>query len=137
MRGATSPALRAVGTHLASDGARTALLVGFTSALVGATAGLVIGVASAYFEDPIDLAIQGIMDVFMSFPLIILALAVVAIPGTGTDRVIMAITVPMVPRVARVCRASALAIREMAYVDAARAVGFRHVRIMFRHVLRT
>ena len=116
-------------------GARTALLVGFSSALVGATLGLVIGVTSAYFGGRIDLAVQRVMDVFMSFPLIILALAVVAILGTGTDRVIMAITVPMVPRAARVCRASALAIREMTYVDAARAAGFRHPRIMFRHIL--
>jgi peptide/nickel transport system permease protein len=116
-------------------GARTALLVGFSSALVGATLGLVIGVASAYFGGRIDLAVQRVMDVFMSFPLIILALTVVAILGTGTDRVIMAITVPMVPRAARVCRSSALAIREMTYVDAARAAGFRHARIMFRHML--
>jgi peptide/nickel transport system permease protein len=116
-------------------GSRTALLVGFSSALVGATIGLVIGVSSAYFGGRIDLTVQRLMDVFMSFPLIILALAVVAILGTGTDRVIMAITVPMVPRAARVCRSSALAIREMTYVDAARAAGFRHTRIMFRHIL--
>jgi peptide/nickel transport system permease protein len=75
------------------------------------------------------------MDVFLSFPLIILALAVVAILGTGTDRVVLAIIVPMVPRAARVCRSSALAIRETAYVDAARAAGFGHARIVLRHML--
>jgi peptide/nickel transport system permease protein len=116
-------------------GTRTALLVGFTSALIGATLGLVIGVASAYFGGTVDMGVQRVMDVFMSFPLIILALAVVAILGTGTDRVILAIVVPMVPRAARVCRANALAIREMPYVDAARAAGFRHGRIILRHML--
>jgi peptide/nickel transport system permease protein len=116
-------------------GARTALLVGFASSSVGATLGLVIGVASAYFGGRIDLAVQRIMDVFISFPLIILALAVVTILGTGTDRVVLAIVVPMVPRAARVCRSSALAIRETIYVDAARAAGFSHSRIILRHML--
>jgi peptide/nickel transport system permease protein len=116
-------------------GARTALLVGFVSAFVGATGGLIIGVVSAYFGGRVDLAIQRVMDVFMSFPLIILALAVVAILGTGIEKVIVAITVPMIPRAARVCRSTALGIRAMPYVDAARAAGFRHRRIMFRHIL--
>ena len=116
-------------------GARTALLVGFTAAFVGATLGLVIGVASAYFGGRIDLIIQRLVDVFISFPIIILALAVVAVLGTGTDRVILAILIPMVPRAARICRASALAIRELPYVDAARAAGFRDERIILRHMV--
>jgi len=116
-------------------GARTALLVGFTAAFIGATLGLVIGVASAYFGGLIDLIIQRIVDVFISFPLIILALAVVAALGTGVDRVILAILIPMVPRAARICRSGALAIREMPYVDAARAAGFRDRRIILRHML--
>jgi peptide/nickel transport system permease protein len=116
-------------------GAQTALLVGFTSSFVGATLGLVIGVASAYFGGRIDLAVQRVMDIFLSFPLIILALAVVATLGTGTDRVVLAIIVPMVPRAARVCRSSALAIRETTYVDAARAAGYGHRRIILRHML--
>jgi peptide/nickel transport system permease protein len=75
------------------------------------------------------------MDVFMAFPLIILALAVVAIFGTGVTNVIIAITIPVVPRAARIVRASALAIREMPYVDAARANGFSNSRIIFRHMM--
>ena len=116
-------------------GARTALLVGFTAAFFGATLGLVIGVASAYFGGWIDLAIQRVVDVFISFPIIILALAVIAVLGTGTDRVILAILIPMVPRAARICRSSALAIRELPYVDAARAAGFRDGRIILRHMV--
>ena len=116
-------------------GSRTAMLVGFSAAFMGATLGMFIGVASAYFGGRIDLLVQRLLDMFMSFPLIILALTVVAIFGTGTDKVIMAITVPLVPRCARVIRASALAIREIPYVDAARACGFSHWRIIVRHML--
>jgi peptide/nickel transport system permease protein len=116
-------------------GSRTAMLVGFVSALVGTTVGAVIGVASAYFGGKIDLAIQRVMDIFLAFPLIILALAVVSILGNGIGNVIVAITIPMIPRAALVARSSALAIREMPYVDAARAAGFRHRRIIMRHML--
>ncbi len=115
-------------------GARTALYVGFVSAFFGATAGLVLGVASAYFGGRIDLLFQRVLDVFMAFPLIIMALAVVAILGTGTQNVIIAITVPFIPQCARVVRSSALAIREIPYVDAARACGFSHTRIILRHM---
>ena len=116
-------------------GARTALLVGFVSALLGATLGALIGVASAYFGGHVDLLIQRVVDLFLAFPIIILALAVVSILGTGVGNVIMAITVPMIPHCARVVRASALAVRQMPYVDAARAAGFGPSRIIFRHML--
>jgi peptide/nickel transport system permease protein len=116
-------------------GSRTALLVGFTSSFLGATLGALVGVASAYFGGRIDLGIQRIVDIFLAFPLIILALTVVSILGTGVENVIMAITVPMIPNCARVVRSSALAVREMPYVDAARAAGFGHRRIIFRHML--
>jgi peptide/nickel transport system permease protein len=75
------------------------------------------------------------MDVFFAFPVIVLALAVVAILGTGPGNVVLAIATPMVPRCARVVRSSALSVREMPYVDAARAAGFRHRRIILRHML--
>jgi peptide/nickel transport system permease protein len=116
-------------------GARTALLVGFVSAFVGATLGLVLGVASAYFGGRVDLIFQRILDIFMAFPLIIMALAVIAIFGTGAQNVIIAITIPFIPRCARVVRSSALAIRELPYIDAARANGFSHARIIFRHMV--
>lgn len=115
-------------------GARTALFVGFVAAAVGSISGLVLGVGSAYFGGIIDLVLQRIMDVFMAFPLIILALAVVAILGTGTQNVIIAITIPFIPQCARVVRSNALAIREIPYVDAARALGFGHMRIIMRHM---
>ena len=116
-------------------GSRTALMVGLGASLIGATLGSLIGVASAYFGGRVDLVVQRIMDVFFAFPVIILALAVVAVLGTGLGNVILAISAPMVPRCARVVRASALSVREMPYVDAARAAGFGHRRIILRHML--
>src|SRR5262245_16519651 len=116
-------------------GSRTALIVGFGAAFFGATAGAILGVASAYFAGRIDLYLQRIMDIFISFPLIILALAMVAILGNNLPNLITAITIPMVPRAALVIRSSALSVREMPYVDAARAAGFGHTRIILRHML--
>jgi len=121
-------------------GARTALLVGFLSSFAGSTLGAVIGVISAYFGGRIDMAIQRFMDVLLSFPIIVLALTVVAVLGKfivgGLDlNLVVAIAIPMVPKVARVVRASALAIRELPYIDAARAAGYSHARIIFRHIV--
>jgi peptide/nickel transport system permease protein len=116
-------------------GARTAMIVGFSCALVSSFAGLVLGVGSAYFGGRIDLYLQRLLDIVMAFPLIILALAMVAIFGTGIHNVIIAITIPLIPRCARIVRSSALAIREVPYVDAARACGFGHSRIILRHMV--
>ena len=116
-------------------GARTALIVGFSSAIVGGFTGLVLGVGSAYFAGRIDMITQRLMDIMMAFPLIIMALAIVSIFGTGVQNVIIAITIPLIPRCARVVRASALAIREMPYVDAARVCGYGHLRIILRHMV--
>jgi peptide/nickel transport system permease protein len=116
-------------------GSRTALLVGFGASVLGATLGAVLGVGSAYFGGRVDLYLQRVMDIFLSFPVIILALALVAILGNSIPNLILAIMVPMIPRSALVIRASALAIREMPYVDAARAEGFGHGRIILRHML--
>jgi len=121
-------------------GARTALAIGFIASLLGCTAGAVIGVASAYFGGKTDLIIQGVMDVLLSFPIIVLAITVVAVLGNhvvlGVDiNLIIAIAEPMLPRVERVVRASALAIREMPYMDTARTADYSHARIIFRHMV--
>src|SRR5262249_60956707 len=117
--------------------ARPALIVGFSCAIVGGLAGLLAGVASAYFGGRLDLFLQRVFDVVMAFPLIIMALAVVAVFGSGVYNVIVAITIPLIPRCARVVRSSALAIREVPYIDAARACGFGHTRIILPHMLPT
>jgi peptide/nickel transport system permease protein len=116
-------------------GSRTALLVGLSSSFFSATLGAILGVASAYFGGKIDLIAQRFMDMLLSFPLIVLALAVVAILGSGLTNVILAITIPMIPRCALVVRSTALSLRRMPFVDAARALGFGHWRIIMRHML--
>jgi len=121
-------------------GARTALSIGFIASFLGSSIGGVIGVVSAYFGGKTDLIIQGVMDVLLSFPIIVLAITVVAILGNhvvlGLDmNLIIAIAIPMLPRVERVVRASALAVRELPYIDAVRAAGFSHTRIVFRHMV--
>ena len=116
-------------------GARTALLVGFVSSLVGSTLGLALGVIGAYFGGKVDEVIQRLMDMLISFPLIILAIAVVAALGPGTGNVIVAVTIPVIPRVARVVRSSGLAVVRMPYIEAARSVGVKPPRIMFRHMV--
>ena len=116
-------------------GARTALFVGFSCAMIGACIGLVLGVASAYFGGRFDIICQRLVDIVMAFPLIVLALAVVATLGASTVNVIIAITIPFIPQCARVVRSSALAIREIPYVDAARALGYSHMRIIMKHMI--
>jgi peptide/nickel transport system permease protein len=121
-------------------GARTALAIGFIASFLGSTIGAIIGVVSAYFGGKTDLIIQGVMDVLLSFPIIVLAITVVAVLGNyvvlGLDvNLIIAIAIPMLPRVERVVRASALAVRELPYIDAARAAAYSHTRIIFRHMV--
>jgi peptide/nickel transport system permease protein len=111
-----------------------------TASFLGSTIGAIVGVISAYFGGTIDLVIQRIMDVLLSFPIIILAITVVAVLGKnivlGVDvNLVIAIGLPMIPKVARVVRSSALAIRELPYIDAARTAGFSHTRIIFRHMV--
>jgi len=116
-------------------GSRTALMVGFGAAVIGSTLGAILGVGSAFFGGKVDLYLQRLMDIFIAFPLIILALAIVAILGNALPNLIVAITIPMIPRCALVIRSTALSIREMPYVDAARTAGFSNARIIMRHML--
>ena len=82
----------------------------------------------------VDIIVQRIVDIFIAFPGIILALAIVAVLGTELYFVMIAISIPLLPNCARVVRASALSIREIPYIDAARACGFSHTRIVLRHM---
>jgi peptide/nickel transport system permease protein len=120
-------------------GSRTALAVGILSAVIGCTVGALIGAASGYFSGRIDTAIQRVVDIMLSFPIIVLAMVVVAVLGKRTAfgidlNLIAAIALPIVPRMARVSRASTLSIVAMPFIDAARAAGFGHSRIILRHI---
>jgi peptide/nickel transport system permease protein len=120
-------------------GARTALVIGFLSSFIGSTFGAILGAASAYFGGRVDEIIQRFVDILLAFPLIVLALVVVAALGRtlvlNIDiNLIVAIAIPIAPRVARVVRSAALSIRVMPYIDAARAAGYSNLRIIGRHM---
>ena len=116
-------------------GARVSLIVGVVSTLLGSVLGGIIGLLSAYVGGKTDLLSQRLLDILQGLPLLVLALVMSAALGPSLGNVIIAISVPIIPRAARVIRSSVLSIREMQYVEAARAVGLRHLRIAFRHIL--
>jgi peptide/nickel transport system permease protein len=117
-------------------GARTALLVGLSGSLAAATAGAGLGVTTAYFGGLVDLLVERLEEILLAFPLVVLALALVAaFGGGGIVSVVLAVFVVSVPRVARVVRSSALSVRESPYVEAARALGADDLGIMARHIL--
>lgn len=116
-------------------GARVSLIVGLASTILGSVFGGLIGLLSGYIGGKTDLITQRVMDILQGLPLLVLALVMSAALGPSIPNVVLAISIPIIPRAARVIRASVLSIREMQYVEAARAVGLRHLRIAFRHVL--
>ncbi|HEV8675223.1 MAG TPA: ABC transporter permease [Methylomirabilota bacterium] len=116
-------------------GARVSLIVGLASTLLGSGLGGIIGLLSGYLGGKTDLVTQRVLDILQGLPLLVLALVMSAALGPSVGNVIVAISIPIVPRAGRVVRASVLTIREMPYVEAARAIGLRHARIAFRHVL--
>ena len=116
-------------------GAWVSLLVGLGSTLLGSVLGGIIGLLSGYIGGKTDLITQRFLDILQGLPLLVLALVMSASLGPSIRNVIIAISIPIIPRAARVIRASVLSIREMQYVEAARALGTRHLRVAFRHIL--
>lgn len=116
-------------------GARYTLYLGFLAVAIGLAAGLPLGAASGYYGGWVDLLVQRFTDVLLSFPGILLALALVAGLGVGLRNVIIAVGVSSIPIFTRLVRASALSIRELPYVEAARALGVPSWLILIRHVV--
>ena len=116
-------------------GARVSLMVGLGSTLLGAALGAVIGLLSGYLGGWIDLFAQRVMEILQGLPLLILALVMAAALKPSVGNVMVAISVPIIPMAQRVIRGSVLAIREFAYIEAARALGGGHLSIAFRHIL--
>jgi ABC-type dipeptide/oligopeptide/nickel transport system permease subunit len=116
-------------------GARTSLFVAFSAVLLGTTTGSLWGLACGYVGGRFDIVSQRIMEVFQSFPDLILAMAISMAIGTGLPAVIVAIAVTRVPFGGRVIRSVAMTISQLSYVEAGRAAGGSSFRIMVRHVL--
>ena len=116
-------------------GARISLAVGVGATSLGCIIGVSIGLLSGYFGGWLDLVAQRFMDMLQALPLLVMALVMSAALGPSIENVILAISIPLVPTVARVIRSNTLMLREMPFVEAARAVGMNEISIALRHVL--
>jgi len=115
-------------------GGRISLLIGIGSAIFSIAVGLVIGLVSGFFKW-VDAVLMRVMDGLMAIPSILLAIAVISLSGASITTVLIAITIPEVPRVARLVRSVVLAAREEPYVEAAISLGSSLPKIMWRHLM--
>ncbi len=116
-------------------GSQIALAVGFGAVGFGVAVGMPIGIFSGYLRGFPDAVLMRLMDAIISFPGLVLALALVAARGASLTNVIFAIGIANIPFIARVTRGQALAVREQEYILAAQSTGASPLRIMFRHVM--
>ena len=116
-------------------GARVSMIVGVTVVLIRALIGVTIGIIAGYYAGRVDAILMRVTDVFIAFPGILLALAIMAIWGTGLDRVVIALSVAGWPQFARLVRGEVLSLREREYVDAGRALGSNALHLLGKHIL--
>ena len=116
-------------------GAQISLAVGIGATVLGLSVGIPIGLASGYFGGWVDLIVQRFIDIMQSLPLLVTALVMAASLGPSLRNTIIAIAIPLVPSIARIVRSNTLALKEMPFVEAARAIGISEVWIATRHVL--
>ncbi|MGI9411340.1 MAG: ABC transporter permease [Hyphomicrobiaceae bacterium] len=116
-------------------GARISLIVGIGSAALGALGGVIIGLASGYIGGWFDLIMQRFIDIMQALPLLVMALLMAASLGPSLINTVIAIAIPFIPQTARVIRANTLALREMPFVEASKAVGMSEWRIAVEHIL--
>lgn len=116
-------------------GARIAVLVGFFSVAIAAVVGTVIGIASGYYGGWIDMLVQRLVDTVIAFPPLVLAIGVVTAIGPSVRNLTLALAFVLTPTFARVVRASVLSVRQLAYIEAAEALGQRTPLILLRHIL--
>jgi peptide/nickel transport system permease protein len=116
-------------------GARIALFVGFTASFIGCTLGALLGVVSAFWGGTLDLLLERLMDILLAFPQLILALAIASILGPAVQNVVIAVSIPVIPRVARVIRAAAMSVKENVYVEAVQALGATRRRVILQHII--
>jgi len=116
-------------------GAPISLRVGISAVAFGLIVGTFLGMIAGFFRGAIDSIIMRLMDIMLAFPATLLAIAIVAMRGPGLNNTMFAIGIVSVPGYARIARAAVLALQEREYVSAARAVGAKPMRVLFRHIL--
>jgi len=116
-------------------GSRISLSIGLIAVIIGLVSGVLIGGISGYFGGLIDEIIMRIVEIFMSIPGIVLALALIAVLGPSLPFIILALSIRRITQFARITRGTVLSVKQQAYVMACHAVGMSHLRIIFVHVL--
>jgi peptide/nickel transport system permease protein len=116
-------------------GARVSVTVGFLTVLIGNGLAAAVGITSGYFRGRYDMVVQRIVDAWQSFPYLIIVLSLLAVLGPGMFNVILSLSILVAAAASRVIRSATLAVVEHPYVEAARAMGCGHLRIILRHVL--
>jgi len=116
-------------------GARVSLYVGIVSVVLATVFGTALGMTSGFLGGRTDIIVQRVVEMFLAFPTLILALVIMAILGPSVNNLIFAVVMVLTPRFSRVVRGSALATKEEPYIDAARSIGAQPVRILARHLL--
>jgi peptide/nickel transport system permease protein len=116
-------------------GSQISLAVGLGSIVLGCLVGVPIGLLSGYFGGWLDLIVQRVIDMMQSLPLLVTALVMAAALGPSLRNTIIAIAIPLVPSISRIVRSNTLALKEMPFVEAARAIGLSETWIAIRHVL--
>jgi peptide/nickel transport system permease protein len=116
-------------------GARVSVTVGFATILIGTLVATAVGVSSGYFGGAYDMVVQRVVDAWMSFPFLIIILSVMAVLGPGLLNVILSLSIIIAANSSRVIRGATLATAQNVYVEAARAMGATHARILLRHIL--
>jgi peptide/nickel transport system permease protein len=116
-------------------GSRVSLMVGVVSVAIASVAGVALGLVAGYFGKTTDRVIMGLMDIMLSFPLLLLSMVLVAILGQSLLNIMLAVGISSVPQYARLVRSSVLSIREREFVQAGVALGSSHRRILWKHIL--
>ena len=116
-------------------GARISLLVGVEAVALALACGVILGALAGFYGGKVDIAIMGVMDIMLSFPSILLAIAFMTVMGRGVEKAVIAIGIVSIPEYARIVRASVLSVKENVYIMAARAIGNNDRRLIFVHIL--
>ncbi len=116
-------------------GARISLIVGVEAVSLALACGVVLGAVAGFYGGKVDTAIMGVMDIMLSFPSILLAIAFMTVLGRGVEKAVIAIGIVSIPEYARIVRGSVLSIKENVYIMAARAIGNNDRRLIFVHIL--
>jgi len=116
-------------------GSRISLLVGIEAVTLALACGVILGALAGFYGGKVDTMIMGVMDIMLSFPSILLAIAFMTVMGRGVEKAVIAIGIVSIPQYARIVRASVLSVKENVYIMAARAIGNNDKRLIFVHIL--